>query len=86
MDWETLSTKKVFEHPHHLPIVEDRVRLPDGTEVDWLRYGDVRDGYQVVETVTAICQTGDGRPPRTQMLARSARPRRASTSCGGIIR
>jgi ADP-ribose pyrophosphatase len=61
MAWETLSTKRVFEHPHHLPIVEDRVRLPAGSEVDWLRYGDERDGYRVVESVTAICQREDGR-------------------------
>jgi hypothetical protein len=61
MAWETLSTKRLFEHPHHLPIVEDRVRLPNGSEVDWLRYGDERDGYRVVESVTAICQRGDGR-------------------------
>ena len=61
MAWETVSTKRLFEHPHHLPIVEDRVRLPDGSEVDWLRYGDERDGYRVVESVTAICQRGDGR-------------------------
>ena len=61
MAWETLSTKKLFEHPHHLPIVEDRLRLPDGSDVDWARYGDERDGYRVVETVTAICHRGDGR-------------------------
>jgi 8-oxo-dGTP pyrophosphatase MutT (NUDIX family) len=61
MAWETLATKRLFEHPHHLPIVEDRVRLPDGSELDWLRYGDERDGYPVLEAVTGICQRGDGR-------------------------
>jgi ADP-ribose pyrophosphatase len=35
--WETLSTKEVFRHPR-LVVLEDTVRLPDGSTTDYLRF------------------------------------------------
>ena len=35
--WERISTTEVFSHPRHT-VVEDTVKLPDGTTTTYLRF------------------------------------------------
>ncbi|HET6965649.1 MAG TPA: NUDIX hydrolase [Acidimicrobiales bacterium] len=51
----------MFEHPFHLPVVSERVRLPDGREADWIRNADSREGVDLIDAVGAICVRDDGK-------------------------
>jgi 8-oxo-dGTP pyrophosphatase MutT (NUDIX family) len=46
--WETLASRAVFSHPR-VTLVEDTVRLPNGTVTDYLRFGGQS------ESATVIC-------------------------------
>jgi 8-oxo-dGTP pyrophosphatase MutT (NUDIX family) len=45
----------VFEHPLAESIVEEPVRLPDGSTLPWLRGADARDGAASRDCATAVC-------------------------------
>lgn len=45
----------VFAHPFHATMVKERLRLPNGTEADWLRHADQREGISVPDAVGAVC-------------------------------
>ncbi len=45
--WETLSSKVVFDHPR-LSLAEDKVLLPDGKEIDYLRFEGYEDSILVI--------------------------------------
>lgn len=52
--WETISSRVIFEHPR-LVLAEDRVLLPGGQEVDYLRFEGAAD------YATIIPRRDDGR-------------------------
>ncbi len=47
MSWEKISSKKVFSSKRH-QVYEDRVRLPDGTEITYLHFGDMPDAVMII--------------------------------------
>ena len=46
-EWERLSSEIIFEHPY-LKIGEDRVRLPDGKEIDYITFLDRPDFVTII--------------------------------------
>lgn len=53
--WKFLSQRQIFEHPR-LSLAEDRVRLPSGDEINYLRFNPDLNDY-----VTIIAEADDGR-------------------------
>ncbi|MGI8870940.1 MAG: NUDIX hydrolase [Mycobacteriales bacterium] len=53
--WQLLSRKEVLAHPR-LTLVEDRARLPDGREIDYLR-----EPPGAGDAVTIVATDADGR-------------------------
>lgn len=47
MKWETLSSKKIFEHPR-ITLFEDVAKLPSGKTVKYLHFGKVPDSAMVL--------------------------------------
>jgi ADP-ribose pyrophosphatase YjhB (NUDIX family) len=51
--WKRISSKEILTHPR-LTVIEDRVRLPNGTETDYLRFQEIGDA------ATVICRNATG--------------------------
>lgn len=45
--WKTISTKEVFKHPR-ITIMEDEVLLPDGKQIQYLKFADRQDWVTVI--------------------------------------
>jgi 8-oxo-dGTP pyrophosphatase MutT (NUDIX family) len=60
--WDAVGPSEVvFAHPFHPVLVKERLRLPDGSEADWLRHADRREGVSLPDAVGAVCERGDGK-------------------------
>lgn len=59
--WEVLRSRVVFEHRFHPTVIEERVRVPDGPELDWVRWETGRDTWLGTDVVTALCVDDAGR-------------------------
>ena len=54
MKWKKISSKEIFKHPR-IVLIEDDVKLPNGTKTKYLRFKKMGD------VVSVICQRNDGK-------------------------
>lgn len=47
MKWEKLRSKRILSHPR-IEVYEDTVRLPNGHETDYIRFGDARNACTLI--------------------------------------
>lgn len=45
--WKVISSKEVYTHPP-FTLLEDLIELPDGQQINWVRYQDTNDSVTVL--------------------------------------